>query len=670
MRAAAQPSARASAASGASRRRGAPTPSIAAANAAAAVARLRAPVALAPRRPPRLLLAASAAASASASASAQTPTTPSAATAPLPAPNPRPPAGTAASFSALAAAHTVAALALAASALLPSTASTPLLTSCLSLGPASSLMAPALAACLAAASARAAGLSLFVRSAAAAAEGVAVAAAPAKAAATTKPTQDAEDDANDDDNDVTALNPLPTELRTWRYQRPNAALLAFGACSALAHTLGLVTAVMAMGSSGSTPAALLLPTLGLTLSLWTSFVAARTLKWAAVDASLSSSSSSSAPAHKPSGSLFNIAFACEPLAEALGGAEDVVEDRRIVAAEIQRQEDLDMGLKVMAADDGDDEAATTASEQQQPPRPVDLFAAARACLAYLARDLTTFQGLALTLTWVASLGCFVMAVVSSLVPWPRALPAVAAAAKAVGASSASSVADPALTYLLAAAGVASLPLIAAHAHALAEHAAYTRRLDIPATLRATLLARLTKVARRRRIKRGREVRGLVLVPGAVVDVELEGQETKASAEASTASSSEASAALFPPPPHNAPPSRFSSLRLSFAAASGLQLIGLVGLGASSAANPSDPRFVSAQAAARAALDASDPAMAALTWVCLLGALWSAGQLFGLDFKKVRAAVTEVVQLASKVVDLVVRGLFWDAYWVMQNRVVH
>lgn len=626
-------------------------------------------------------------AAASASAETSPPSTPSTTTTTN---NPRPPAGTTAAYGALALAHAAAALALAALALLPINGAPPLVTSCLALGPASSLMAPALGACLAAASARAAGLSLFVRSAAAAAEGVVVgggggswaakaatkAAATSAATSTSTTTTDEEDAANDDDNDVTALLPLPTELRTWRYQRPNAALLAFGVCSAAAHALGLATAALGGGAGGSAPILLILPLLGLALSVWTALVAARGLRWAVVEAS-----SSSPP--PPSGALANVAFACEPLAEALGGAEDVLEDRRIVAAELQRQRDLDLGLRVKPADVAAAEAAAeaAAAASSADPRPIDPLAAARACLAYLARDVTTFQGLALTLTWVASLGCFAAAVLTSVLPWPRPLPAVAAAVKVAAASASSSPVastDPALAYLLAAAGVAALPLIAGHAHALCEHAAYTRRLDVPGTLRATLLARLTRVARRRRVLRGREARGLVAVAAkdAVVDVRLDGGGDEAavlSSSSATANNNNPKnnpAPLFPPPPHNAPPSRFAALRASFAAASALQLIGLVGIGASTSAANSDPRFVSAQAAARAALDAADPALAALSWACLLGLLWSCGQAFGFDFAKARSLVAEVAQVASKVVDLVVRGLFWDAYWVMQNRVVH
>jgi len=576
------------------------------------------------------------------------------------------------------------------------------------------MMAPALVACLAAASARAAGLSLFVRSAAAAAEGVAAPvrrrgkAAAGSAAAATAAAAPARNATTPDaahateDNDVTALDPLPTELRTWRYQRPNAALLAFGACSALAHALGLATAALALGGGGGGAAAgtaLLLPALGLGLSVWTALVAARGLKWAADPVGSVTGDGPQQPFVAPaSGALAGIAFACEPVAEALGGAADVVEDRRIVAAEIDRQDRLNRGLRVPAV--------APPLPPLELPRPRSLEAAARASLAHLFRDLTTFQGLALTLTWTAAVGCFAWAVGASLLPWPRGLPAVASAVAAAGggggpsAAAAASAADPALAYLLSAAGVAALPAVAGHAHALCEHAAYTRRLGVPGTLRASLLARLTLVARSRRVQRGREARGLVAVAGAqqaaapsVVDVRLDDDTSeagagKAHAEPQThalpsprSPPSPPPAPLFPPPPHNAAPGRFDALRASFAAASALQLLGLVGIGASGmgglfaqspAASPhlSDPRFAGAQAAARAALDAPDPALAALSWACLLGALWLSGQLLRVDFKRLRALVMEGVQLASKVIDLLVRGLFWDAYWVMQNRVVY
>jgi len=706
-----------------------------------------------------------------------------------PAPNPRPPRGTSAAYAALAAAHLAAAAALAALSLtlLPGI---PPLTSLLALGPASSVLAPALGACLAAASVRAAGLCWFVRSAALAAEagdagqgqqrqrqqqkkqaaGAAATATASAAAATitttpaqiggTSTTQDAEsaaavaaaaaaaaaEDDADDDAAVFASAPLPTELRTWRYQRPNAALLAFGCCSAAAHVFGLVAAGMALASSpasssASAAAPFVLPLAGTALSAATAAVSARALRWASADAPREAG-------RQASGALAGIAFACEPLAEAFGGSEDAIVDRTLATLAAQR---IEMGRD--AEGDESDDAADVAAWRRwrrgadggggnggnsgggngdgksggglpldvtQP----DLREAANACLAHLARDVTTLQGLALTATWVSSLGAFFAAALVTLLPWPRALPAVAAAAGVLSGGAGGAVSllaavasDPALAYLLAAAGVAALPATAGHAHALCEHAAYTRRLDVPGTLRASLLARLTRVARRRRLARGRAALraaagasgaaaggGGAAVPASevVLDVRLDADDAGADAalgEASAADSaaaaaaadpaasaastppapSEVPAALFPPPPHNAPTGRFRALRASYALAAALQFAALVVVGApapdpssslSAAGLLASPRLIAAPAAARAALAAPDPALAALHWVALLAAAWLAGQLTGLDFRRVRAAVVEGVDLASRVVAAVVRGLFWDAFWVMQNRVRH
>lgn len=617
---------------------------------------------------------------------------------PPPAPNPRPPrAASAAAYSSLALAHALSAALLAALSLLqaPGGAGGAPLTACLALGPASSVLAPALGACLAAASARAAGLCLFVRGAALAAEGRSEEAArrrlrPRKQQDSSSTGEKADNPTPTDDNDVSALRPLPTELRTWRYQRPNAALLASGALSALAHAFGLVATA---SSSSSSPLALLLPLAGLILSIATTFVAANSLRWAVNEAERQAGGVAA------SGAVAGVAFACEPLAEALGGGEDVREDRELAeAAAAAAAEAAASSSQVLVAggvavaeqwqrqqEEWAAAAAAARSSSSTTSTTINADAAVRATLAHLARDATTLQGLALTACWTTCLGALGVALFCCLgAPLSGGLPAAAAAASATSSSS-----DPALTYLLFASGVAALPALAGAAHALCEQAAYTRRLDVPATLRASLLAKLGRVSRARRVARGRarlaEAGGLLLeAPPAdagagaeVVDVGIGGGVATAAADAQAAPSPTTPNArpLFPPPPHNAPPSRFAALRTSFACAAALQLMGIVAIGASSPVSTaphtlSDPRFVAAQAAAQAALGAADPAVAALHWTALLGGVWLAGQLVGLDFLRLRQAVTEGIELVSRVIDLIVRGLYWDAYWILQDRVAH
>jgi hypothetical protein len=641
--------------------------------------------------------------------------------------NPRPPpAASAAAYGSLALAHAISAALLAALSL---TQGAPLASSFLALGPASSVLAPALGACLAAASARAAGLCLFVRSAALAAEGGNGGGDEEKGARRRlrsgsgqkwqqhldQKQQQKQEKASAatpttgttaDDNDVTAARPLPTELRTWRYQRPNAALLAFGALSAVAHLFGLATAALSSSSSFSS-LALALPLLGLLLSTATAAVSAQGLKWATTDAARQAGGIAA------SGALAGVAFACEPLAEALGGAEDVREDRELAAAAAaEAAAAARAGVAAALASqrasneqegaEGAGPRAATASTSTSSSPSAD--AALRAVLAHLARDATTLQGLALTACWVSGLGALAASLLGCLLPLGplQPLPAVAAAWSVLnggggGGLAAAILSDPALAYLLFAAGVAALPALAGSAHALCEPAAYTRRLDIPSTLRASLLAKLAQLSRARRVARGRVRlaggKGLLLPapPAAagqgaeVVDVRLEGEGQAAAlerAEDDYAPSSSSSSSpqpprrtpLFPPPPHNAPPSRFASLRLSFAAASLLQLLGVVAIGASTSSAPlttlSDPRFVAAQAAAHAALNAADPSVAALHWAALLSGVWLSGQALGVDFYRLRTWVREAIDLVSRVIDLVVRGLYWDAWWILQDRVAH